>query len=177
MSTRLWYPCILIDEVLPTGRETPEAWLDFFRLKNPEDLRDPDERSLGLRYKPGDTIDFKWVEFYGSISVSINRDGTTGTILRCPQTPDMFTGTADEPIEPRWMPFNSFYESDSEIYAETLEEFAGIYAECFQPGDEDTMDVEIEVAVWSEKLTFTINADCASLTPVTAAPQTTEAQA
>lgn len=165
MSTRLWYPVDLIDEYLPAGRATPEAWLDFLQLSS--DDMDEDDRFLSEHYAPGDQIALRWVERRGTATISINRDGTTATALRCPETPDLFTGETGSPSDIVSADINSFWDDESETYAETMEDFAREYAANLEPFDDEPQDVSVEIAVWGDKITFAISADGKSLTRVT----------
>ncbi len=167
-GNRLWYPADLVDEFLPDGRRTPEAWLEFLHI-SPEDMEDEDE-FLANHYEPGDEIAFKWCERRGIATILINADGRLTGSYRCTETVDLFSGVADGPA-PNVIgrDINSFWHYETEIFAETLEDFVAQIHETNQFLDPSDYPMEIvaDIAVWSEKITFIINADGKSLTRVT----------
>lgn len=171
MSTpgnRLWYPNDLIDEFIPDGLRTPEAWLEFLTLP-PEDMDDAYE-FLAKHYRIGDKIAFRWRELRGEATILIDADGNLIGSLRCAETVDLFSGVPDGPQPNVIGPdINSFWHYETEIYAETLEDFVAQIHETSQPLDPSDYPMEIvaDVAVWSEIITFIINADGKSLTRVT----------
>lgn len=162
---RLWYPAALVDEDLPTGRESPEAWL---LLLLDDEENDEDERTLARLYAPGDEIPFHWQEHRGLVTLRIHASGTLHTPMRCAETP------LDTEV-------NSFWHYDSETYAETAEEFAEYWTQGGVANwDEDGFDeVEVDTAIWSPEIRFRLSADGRSLAPVESEPNpaTTEAKA
>ncbi|MDI6836745.1 MAG: hypothetical protein QMD99_13685 [Rhizobiaceae bacterium] len=157
---RLWYPVDLIDEVLPAGRDSPEAWLSLpagFTAEDMEEL-DEDETFVLRNYKPGDTISFRWVEDRGEVTLRIRRDGTLFTPIRCPETPDMFGRPATTADETQVPPANHYWHGDLEIFAETAEAFAGHVADMpYLAWDDDgCMEVEVQTYCWSEDITYRI---------------------
>lgn len=175
---RLWYPAALVDEDLPTGRESPEAWL-LFLLDDEEN--DEDERTLARLYAPGDEIPFHWKERRGLVTLRIHASGTLHTPMRCADTPDMFDPERPGCEVPLDTEVNSFWHYDSEIYAETAEEFAEYWTQGGVANwDEDGFDeVEVDTAVWSPEIRFRLSTDGRSLAPVESKPNpaTTEAEA
>lgn len=170
MPERLWYPTLLIDDVLPEGRKSPEAWLDFLHMSL--DDRDECEDILARHFTAGDQIRFQWCENHGTMTLAIDRNGNLSQPVRCQKTADMFDGTVASAQVGDTIPagINSFWHYDTESFGETAEEFAVDFAanagsHGFDDGD--PVDVEVDVAVWSETLTFLISADGRSLTPVT----------
>lgn len=171
---RLWYPEFLVDEWLPTGRESPEAW--FVPLDPSEDADAADEGYFLGRlstYSPGERIGFKWVERYGDISIRINPDGTLHGSQRCPLTLDLFGFVGiDLPADDRPAP-NNIYDDESELWAESIESFARQYAAGFDifQGDEP-VTVEVEAAHWSDTHYFILGPDSKSLIPAPSAETT-----
>lgn len=167
MSERLWYPVELIDEVLPPGRMTPEVWLA------PEIPGEPDvyDRFMAPALQPGNRLSFKWVQHLPWACLEINADGTLVRPGRCPETPDMFTGEASPGHLAPPPSANTFYDPETECFAETAEEFARLYAVWFDRDGRDdaqTASVSVQCAHWSKTIHFTINADGKSLTPIEA---------
>lgn len=171
MSERLWYPVDLIDEYTPPGRATPEAWL------SPEfpGVRDYEQHFIDEHYGPGDRIAFKWCEHLPMAYFEVRADGTLARPTRCPETPDMFTGDLSPEAFAPPAYANSFYDHETEIWADTPEEFARLYAACFDVRDggfdfgaTPSASVAVQCARWSKTIHFTINADGKSLTPVEA---------
>ena len=161
---RTWIPVDLIDEFAPAGRDKPEDWLSFLDPERQGHL-DSDERTLAKRYKPGDTILFQWVERRGGADVVINPDGTPGTSLRCPDTPDMFTGETMSPPEIPTADINHFWDVGLGLIADTLAGFANDYAETVGPLREPTT-VFVLMRRISETQAFRIGDDGKSLTPL-----------
>lgn len=161
MTERNWYPSFLIDEVLPVGRPSAEAWLPALLTH-----RAPFERGWD-RPRSGDVIDFQYYEPRGNIEVTINPDASVSVTQRCPETKDMFSGTPggtvneNAEIDP---PANSFWDLESETLAGSLEEFAEYYLAL------DTIDEPVSVTVtatyWSDKISFRISDDCQFLIPI-----------
>ncbi len=154
-SEKTWYPTFMIDEVLPTGKPSPEAWLPFLTTAS------AGQKALFL---PGQELSFRYVEQRGNIEIVINPNGTHGNTPRCAHTLEMFDGAP--PIEPQTQDdgqheANSFWEYESEIFAETLDEFASIYAECH--GESEPMSVVVDTSYWSPKFHYRISDDCKSL--------------
>lgn len=179
---RLWYPAALVDEDLPTGRESPEAWLTFLQATDDQDEDEgQDERALARLYGPGDEIPFHWMERRGLVTLRIHASGTLHTPMRCAETPDMFDPGRPACEVPLDTGVNSFWHYDSEIYAETAEEFAEYWTQGGVANwDEGGFDeVEVDTAVWSPGIRFRLSADGRSLAPVESKPNpaTTEAEA
>ncbi|NTF32343.1 hypothetical protein [Rhizobium skierniewicense] len=156
MTERRWYPKFLIDEVLPEGRVSAEAWLPL--LASLSTAGEP-------WFIPGDTVDFQYCERRGVIDLTVQHDGSHDVVLRCPETPDMFVGSVDQPEEARkeiGPSANSFWDHETETFAETLTDFARMYAENMIDDDEET--VSIETAYWSDTFRYRISDDGKSLT-------------
>ncbi|KQV27568.1 hypothetical protein ASC97_04095 [Rhizobium sp. Root1203] len=171
---RLWYPDFLIDEWLPTGRNSPDAWLA--PLDPESDDADDKGFFLGRRadYDPGDKVGFKWCEAYGHVTISINPDGSLHGSQRCPFTIDLF-GYAGMllPADDRQPP-NHFYDDESEIWAASADSFARQYADALDVFDGDEpVTVQVDAAYWSEAQYFIISPDGKSLIPATF-PETTD---
>lgn len=154
-SEKTWYPTFMIDEVLPTGKPSPEAWLPFLTTAS------AGQKALFLA---GEELSFRYVEQRGHIEIDVNPDGTHGSTSRCANTLDMFEAArpvqSDTKVEGQ-QEANSFWEYESEIFAETLDQFARIYAECHSTGE--VMSVVIETSYWSQKFHYRISDDCKSL--------------
>ncbi|MBD9390167.1 hypothetical protein IB237_23480 [Agrobacterium sp. AGB01] len=155
MTERLWFPKYLIDEVLPAGRETPEAWLPYL-------LGSEDENRKFL-FTPGDVVTFKFLDPRGFVDVDINPDGTLAQSSRCPETSDLFDVAPTQTATPfkHHQPANSFWDWESEVWAATLEEFAELYAD---PLIDEPVTVSVEAAFWSQTFRYRINDDGKSLT-------------
>lgn len=179
---RLWYPAALVDEDLPDGRESPEAWLNFLQAIDADDeVEDQEEQSLARLYAPGDEIPFHWMERRGFVTLRIHGSGTLHTSMRCADTPDMFEPEVSAAVNQLDTSVNSYWHNDSEIYAETAEEFAeywtqGGIANWDEFGFEE---VEVDTAIWSPEIRFRISADGKTLMPVESMPNPaiTEAEA
>lgn len=175
---RLWYPAVLVDEELPVGRESPEAWL-LFLLDDEEN--DEDERTLAQLYAPGDEIPFHWMERRGIVTLRIHASGTLHTPMRCAETLDMFDPERPAYETPLCTEVNSFWHYDSETYAQSAEEFAEYWTQGGVANwDEDGFDeVEVDTAIWSDEIRFRLSADGKSLTLIEDEhnPATTEAEA
>ncbi|RFB95190.1 hypothetical protein B5K11_09550 [Rhizobium leguminosarum bv. trifolii] len=168
--SRLWYPKFLIDETLPTGRKSAEAWLPF--------LTGAVGKTRQPMFKPGDEVSFQWVERHGIITIRILPSGMIATTLRCPHTVDFFDGEKrPENANQLASDANSFWDlGESEIWSDTIEGFAQDYAcHCISPDETDGQDVEIDTATWSEVIKFTISPDGQSLIPATS-PETSNVQ-
>lgn len=169
--SRLWYPTFLIDEVLPIGRASAEAWLPF--------ITGADGRTQQPMFNPGDEVSFKWREWFGIISIRILPSGLIATTLRCPHTNDLFDGEQHHPRSTKEFAAdaNSFWcLGDSEIWSDTIEGFAQDYAyHCINPDETDGQDVDIDTAHWSGTIKFTISPDGQSLIPATS-PETSHVQ-
>ncbi len=154
-SEKTWYPTFMIDEVLPTGKPSPEAWLPFLTTA-----------SAGQKplFRPGEELSFRYVEQRGNIEISVNPDGTHGNAPRCVHTIEMFETSQPQTHQDQSLgkhEANSFWEYESEIWAETLDEFARIYAECHREGEPQS--VVIDTSYWSPKFHYRISDDCKSL--------------
>lgn len=166
---RLWYPEAVIDECLPPGRHSPQAWL----APLDDASADVEDQVYVLECQPGDRVGFKWCELHGFISITINPDGSLFGSQRCPLTLDLFghVGIAlngDDRVPP-----NHFYDDESEIWADSAESFARQYAHCFDVFEGDApMTVEVDAAHWSDTIHFIIGPDGASVIP--ASPETTD---
>lgn len=166
---RLWYPEAVIDEWLPPGRPSPQAWLA--PLNDPS--ADEEDQAYVLDAQPGDRVGFKWCEFHGLLSIVINPDGSLHGAQRCPLTLDLFGHVGIElPADVR-LPPNHFFEEDSEIWADSAENFARHYADFCAPfeGDEP-VTVEVDAAHWSDTIYFIISPDGEGLIP--ASPETSQ---
>ncbi|WP_283196571.1 hypothetical protein [Rhizobium sp. BT04] len=165
---RLWYPTFLIDETIPTGRASAEAWLPF--------LTGADGKTRSQMFRPGDDVSFKWVEARGIVTICILPSGLIATTLRCPHTSDLFDGDQG-PAATLAPDANAFWDlGDSEIWADTIEAFAQDYASfCISADEPDGHDVEIDTAHWSDVVKFTISPDGKSLIPATS-PETSNVQ-
>lgn len=134
-----------------------------------DDIKDVLGKAKGRGYdakaKPGDTILFRWVERRGGADVVANPDGTPGTWLRCPDTPDMFTGETMSPPEMPTADINHFWDVGLGLIADTLAGFAEEYAEMVGPLREPTT-VFVLMRRISDPLTFRISDDGKSLTPI-----------
>lgn len=156
--SRKWYPVFLIDEVLPTGRDSAEAWLPF--------LTNQEGKMRSAMFGPGDDVSFKWVEDRGRITVQIFPSGEFAPAPRCSQTPDMFQGSLGPDGPDAVAPdANSFWDSESEGWSDTLAGFARDYATNIDPDETDGHTVELDTACWSEALVYTISPDGKSLIP------------
>lgn len=167
-GNRLWYPDDLVDEFIPDGRSRPEAWLDFLHM-SPDDMGE-EERFLARYYKAGDEIAFKWCERRGHVTILIDADGNLTGSYRCTETVDLFSGVADGTSPNVVAPdINSFWHYETEVFAESLEDFVAQIHETstFLDPSDYPMKIVADIAVWSEKITFIINADGKSLTRVT----------
>lgn len=156
---RQWYPDDLIDEVLPAGRESAEAWFQIPPGFTYDDL-DGEERWCLDHYKTGDLIKFKWCEARGSVSLRIARDGSIYTPLRCPETPDMFGGDSDEAPSPARIPdpANHYWNDDHEVFADTPEQFAASMAETLEFDEYGFAEVEAETHFWSDTVYYRVGA-------------------
>lgn len=154
-SEKTWYPTFMVDEDLPEGKSSPEAWLPFLT---------EEEAGQPAMFNAGDILAFEFVERRGNIEVTINPDGSHGNSPRCAQTVDMFgeETTRAIPVEQNTQSEpNSFWDYESETFAETLDEFARIYAECTD--ELEPVSVVISTAYWSPTFRFRISDDCKSL--------------
>lgn len=164
MGQRLWYPELLVDEYVPEGRLSPEAWLTF--LSDPDE-NDEDERTLARHYGPGDQIVFRWCENLGYATFCIARDGSLARPVRCPSTIDMFD-EAPPPGDGNDVPThaNTFWNDECEAFGDTPETFAAEAAASGVEFDENGLcQVEASMAHWSEDVTFIISPDGKSLLP------------
>ncbi|MBY5804120.1 hypothetical protein HFN52_10975 [Rhizobium leguminosarum] len=161
---RQWYPVFLIDETLPTGRDSAEAWLPY--------LTAPFGPSPLPMFNPGDEVSFKWCEDRGRITVQILPSGDVTPGPRCSKTPDLFQGVAgpDGP-EAVATDANSFWDFESETWSDTLTGFARDYAAEIDPSEIDGHTVDIDTACWSDAIIFTISPDGKTLIPATS-PET-----
>ncbi|AGN34418.1 hypothetical protein [Rhizobium sp. P007] len=154
-SEKTWYPTFMIDEDLPEGKSSPEAWLPFLTQE---------EAGQPAMFNAGDILAFEFVERRGNIEITINPDGSHGNAPRCADTADMFGEDAARttPVEKNTeRECNSFWDYESETFAETLDEFAKIYAEC--ANEVEPISVVISTAYWSPTFRFRIADDCKSL--------------
>jgi hypothetical protein len=172
---RLWYPeALLDDERLPTGLHSAQAWFDELRPE-PLGLIEDGERAFIALHGPGETISFQWMEDHGELLVMIGPDGLVSHPPRCPSTIDLFDH--EKTLPPANLPVtaNHFWDDDSMIFAETLEEFAGMYAEAHMVAGDEPQEVVIESFFWSEKILFRVGADGLTLSELpAAAPQSPE---
>lgn len=167
---RLWYPNAVIDEFLPPGRNSPQAWL----APLDDASADLEDKAYVLECQPGDTVGFKWCELHGFVSITINPDGSLHGPQRCALTLDLFDHVGvDLPGDDR-LPPNHFYDEESEIWADSAESFARQYAQCFDVFQGAApVSVEVEAAYWSDTIHFIISPDGQSLIPATH-PETTD---
>ncbi|WP_377299774.1 hypothetical protein [Rhizobium sp. SGZ-381] len=166
---RLWYPDGLIDETLPTGLPSAQAWFDELR---PErlDLIDESERAFIALHGPGQTIGFQWMEDHGEITVMIGNAGLISPPARCTATLDLFDHEMTLPPEDVPVTANHFWDHESEIFAETLDDFAQMYAEALLlTPDDEPHEVVIATFYWSGTILFRIGDDGLTLTELPAA--------
>lgn len=154
---RQWYPDDLIDEVLPAGRESAEAWFQIPPGFTYDDL-DGEERWCLDHFKSGDVVKFKWCEERGSVRLRIRRDGSLYTPLLCPDTPDMFGQPEPAPPEEPGLspPANHWWNDEYECFAETPEEFASMMADTVEFDDEGFAEVEAETYYWSDAIIYRV---------------------
>jgi len=93
-ETRQWWPNDLVDEVMPPGRATPQAWLspDASGVTTIHADNDDDKTALAS-IQPGSEVEFLWYENRGSAEILLMPDGTWS--LADPRdggTVDMFAG-------------------------------------------------------------------------------------
>lgn len=164
---RLWYPDGLIDETLPTGLSSAQAWADECG-PNALELLDESERAhIASLLGPGAIIAFQWMENRGTITIRISSKGLAGPPLRCAETPDLFgdglprTEARPDLVTPD---INSFWSSEPKIFADTLDDFAGMAAEALELGSGEETDMDVDIAVWSEKIFYRVGADGLTLT-------------
>lgn len=163
--TRLWYPVVLIDENLPTGLHSAQAWFDELG-PNALQLVDDTELDWMRSYGPGDIVDFKWCEDYGLIEISIGEDGRLAATIRCPHTLDLFGRQPDPTVIAPGITadMNSFWDDDAEVYGATLEQFISAYVASF--ADDLPCSVDVQCAVWSDKVEFRVGPDGLTLTEI-----------
>jgi len=164
-SDRQWYPSILLDEILPEHCDRPEGWLAPDAEGRTEIRFDPEQKEPTAIWAPGEVVSFCFFRHLGQVNIGIAPDGSLTRAHRCGQTPDMFDGAPTVALETgipddaNW--FWSIEESD--IGAETIEEFAGHYAETFHFAEPS--DALVGMGHWSHDILFTIGADGRSLLP------------
>lgn len=84
---RKWWPAEYMDEVMPTGRDSPDAWLiklpdGGFEVASPyhgSDISSDQEAEAEWRYKPltnGERVDFTYYDDLGDVEVTVNPDGS-----------------------------------------------------------------------------------------------------
>ncbi len=154
---RQWFPDDLIDEVLPPGRDSAEAWFQIPPGFTYDDL-DDEERWCLDHFKPGDLVKFKWCEERESVRLRITRDGGIYTPLRCPATPDMFGAPSipvaeDVGLSP---PANHWWNDEHECFAETPEEFASMMVDTIEFDDEGFAEIEAETYYWSDAIIYRV---------------------
>ena len=166
-ATRQWWPNELVDEIMPPGRATPQAWLKPDASGITQIYGDDDEKTVLARLEPGSVVEFLWMEKRGSVDIQLMPDGTwslddsrdTGTI-------DMFTGQAAAPLPPsaRIEDANWFATAgDYETKMDSMDSFAGCYAEMDPFIDPKGLPVTVDMAFWSDPVKFRVSADGKSL--------------
>jgi hypothetical protein len=154
---RLWYPVDLLDEILPTGLSSAEAWFDPGMQRQ----LDEHEASYIRRHGPGDRIAFIWIEDRGTVELAINLDGTLNRPMHCRETPDLFGAPPPPPPDEIPADANVFWEAESETYAESAEEFAQLYADPYADGG--ILHVTVHVSHQSRAIHFEVGPDGRSL--------------
>nr|WP_295465293.1 hypothetical protein [Mesorhizobium sp.] len=176
--SREWWPDALVDEVMPAGRATPQAWLapgrdGVTRAKDEDDT----EGGVIITLSPGEVLAFVYSEKRGSAEITVMPDGTwKGPGERDRFTIDMFDGPPPPRPEPdasvgdRIAAANAFFGGDeNEWMGDTMDEFARNFADTERPGPEGTL-TEVDMYFWSPPHWFQVSADGASLSPC-AAPE------
>lgn len=168
--TRLWWPGFLVDEVMPDGRATPEAWLEPDEAGVTAVYWEEDGKLIGT-LTPGETVAFIWHERRGTVTIRVMPDGSWSLDdARCPRTTDMFDGeAAPTPPAADIASANWFADpGDYETMAHSIDEFAANHAENAGPLDPAGDVVAVTMGFWSEKVHFVVSADGKSLEPVEA---------
>ena len=160
MENRLWWPEMLMDEMMPSGREKPADWLapDAAGITTIRWDDEPDANVAGT-LSPGEVVKFHWYEGRGRATVTVMPDGTwsrgggreAGTV-------DMFTGTvAPAPQDADIANASMFWLSgDPETGMDSLDEFASCYAE-MQTIDAEGESVEVDMGFWSQGVAFNVS--------------------
>lgn len=131
-----WVPEPYLDEICPTPRLTPNAWLvlgDVARLAGFDDDDPP-----GAVVSEGEIVTFCSLVDYGTLVVEIAKDGTLA--------PD-----SDRP-SPAARGF--CLPGDPETFAETIEEFAKQQAEHFVDDDDFPVAVHVCAYTWCDGTAF-----------------------
>lgn len=170
---RFWWPVDMVDEGMPEGRATPQAWLSpeadgVTRLRDELD----DERDVLATLAPGEVCAFFYMDRLGAAEVTIMPDGTwTGGSVRDRLTVDMFDGPPPERPEPEASQAERIgaatlitLSEDSDVQGDTMDEFARTVVE-LEPPPEGGTAVEVDLWFWSAKQHFRIGPDGASLEP------------
>lgn len=165
--TRLWWPSFLVDELMPDGRATPEAWLAPDGAGVTAVYWEEDGKLIGT-LAPGETVGFIWHEKRGTVTIRVMPDGTWSLeAARCPATADMFDG-APMPQPPAADIASASWFADPNDYdtvVHSMDEFASNHARYTGPVDPAGDDVVVEMGFWSEKILFVVSADGKSLQP------------
>lgn len=168
-SERRWWPGFLLDEIMPEGCASPDAWLA------PDEngvttLRDCDGESLLGTISPGEALTFNYYEPRGGLTIRVLPDGTwVGPEPRDRRTIDMFDGPPPEPKDDPAGPgdANQFWSDDDwDMQGDTIEEFARCYAEMESIEEEGAL-VDLRAGYWSPDFRFTVSADGKRLIAVT----------
>lgn len=74
---REWWPEDFVDEAMPEGRDSPDAWLagavqrpDGWLIRSGEE-----DEGVGVRVALGEVLDFVWCERHGEVEVTFKEGG------------------------------------------------------------------------------------------------------
>lgn len=168
-ATRRWWPECLVDEVMPEGRTSPEAWLKPGADGVTAFLWDDEEaeQRVVATAAPGSTVAFLWYEDRGRVRVRIIADGSWSFDGdgRAAGVPDLFTGEvmAELPAARVEDATHFFIAGDWETCADSMDELARNFADFDPPGPEGAT-VEVWMGCWSAEEAFLVSTDGKSLT-------------
>ena len=143
MTERKWVPAEYQDEVVPPGRSSPNDWITRMSDGAPALASgDPseDDDVAGRALKPGEVVDFDWVETYGqrSLTFRCGGDGWTWEL------------DGDEPIASPGGDMTVAEVGNWESMMPGLEDFASAYA---KNGVEDGETITVLFYAWSHRHT------------------------
>lgn len=137
-SLRRWVPSIFIDDICPKPRARPEDWISTHPNGAKWLFSDDVCEQQPVRVDIGDVVRFNWVVDHGTFEITLHPNGSWSCDDALPEGANGF-------MEP----------SDTDTYAETMDEFASNYVAVGRNTEDEPCYVK--VLTWSDDLYFRLD--------------------
>ncbi len=137
-SLRRWVPSIFIEDICPNPRARPEDWIATHPNGAKWLFSDDVCEQQPVRVDIGDIVRFNWVVDHGTFEITLHPNGSWSCDDALPEGANGF-------MEP----------SDTDTYAETMDEFASNYVAVGRNTEDEPCYVK--VLTWSDDLYFRLH--------------------